>query len=82
MKKLLLLTLICSVLGSVAFADTTTKKYIKNSKGQTTGWTKSYSNGATKQYNKKGGLEYTYKTDSKGKTTKYSKTGKKLETWK
>ncbi len=82
MKKLLLLTLISTMLTSTAFASTTTKKYIKNSEGATTGYTKSYSNGTTKQYNKKGGLEYTYKKDSSGKVTKYSKTGKKLETYK
>lgn len=44
--------------------------------------TKTYSNGKTVQYNKKGQVEYTYKKDSTGKITKYSKTGKKLETYK
>lgn len=58
------------------------KHYIKNNKGQTTGYTKTYSNGKTVQYNKKGQVEYTYKRDSNGKVTKYSKTGKKLETYK
>lgn len=37
------------------------KHYIKNNKGQTTGYTKTYSNGKTVQYNKKGQVEYTYK---------------------
>ena len=58
------------------------KHYIKNSKGKTTGYTKTYSNGKTVQYNKKGQVEYTYKKDSTGKLTKYSKTGKKFETYK
>lgn len=33
------------------------KHYIKNNKGQTTGYTKTYSNGKTVQYNKKGQVE-------------------------
>ena len=82
MKKVLLLTLILVFVSSVSTANAYTKKYIKNSKGQTTGYTKTYSNGTTKQYNKKGGLEYTYKKSSNGKVTKYSKTGRKLETYK
>ena len=79
MKKFLL-TLICLSLITPAFAYE--KYYIKNNKGQTTGYTKTYDNGVTKQYNKKGGLEYTYKKSSNGTVTKYSKTGKKLESWK
>ncbi|MDD3237755.1 MAG: hypothetical protein PHV37_06620 [Candidatus Gastranaerophilales bacterium] len=82
MKKILLLTLICTIFVSTAFASTTTKKYIKNSKGQTTGYTKTYSNGKTVQYNKKGQTEFVYKKSSNGTVTKYSKTGKKLETYK
>lgn len=46
------------------------------------GYTKTYSNGKTVQYNKKGQVEYTYKKDLSGKVTKYSKTGRKLETYK
>lgn len=80
MKKLLLLTILLSIITMPAFAYE--KHYIKNSKGQTTGYTKTYSNGKTVQYNKKGQVEYTYKKDSTGKITKYSKTGKKLGTYK
>lgn len=80
MKNLLLLTIIGLLLFMPAFAYE--KHYIKNSKGQTTGYTKTYSNGKTVQYNKKGQVEYTYKKDSTGKITKYSKTGKKLGTYK
>lgn len=80
MKKFLLLTLISSLITMPALAYE--KHYIKNNKGQTTGYTKTYSNGKTVQYNKKGQVEYTYKQDSSGKVTKYSKTGRKLETYK
>ena len=81
MKKLIIISIICSfIVCNVSFAYD--KHYIKNSKGQTTGYTKTYSNGKTVQYNKKGQVEYTYKKDSTGKITKYSKTGKKLETYK
>lgn len=81
MKKILILTLIGCFIGSCnVFAYE--KHYIKNGKGQTTGYTKTYSNGKTIQYNKNGQVEYTYKKDSTGKITKYSKTGKKLETYK
>lgn len=53
MKKLFVLTLIGLFIGSCSvFAYE--KHYIKNSKGQTTGYTKTYSNGKTVQYNKKG----------------------------
>ncbi len=82
MKKFLLLTMVLVLISSTCFANASTKKYIKNSKGQTTGYTRTYSNGTVKQYNKKGGLEYTYKKSSNGKVTKYSKTGRKLETYK
>ena len=58
------------------------KHYIKNNRGGIEGYTKTYSNGKTVQYNKKGQVEYTYKKDSSGKITKYSKTGRKLETYK
>lgn len=81
MKKFLTLILISSMFTSTAFA-TTGKKYIKNSKGQTTGYTRSYSNGTIKQYKKNGNLEYTYKKSSNGTITKYSKTGRKLESYK
>lgn len=80
MKKILLLTIICLLITLPVFAYE--KHYIKNNKGQTTGYTKTYSNGKTVQYNKKGQVEYTYKRDSQGRVTKYSKTGKKLETYK
>lgn len=82
MKKLLILTLLIIFITTPAFATQTVKKYIKNNKGQTTGYTRSYANGTTKQYNKKGQLEYTYKKSSNGTITKYSKTGRKLETYK
>lgn len=80
MKNLLLLTIIGLLLSIPAFAYE--KHYIKNNKGQTTGFTKTYSNGKIVQYNKKGQVEYTYKKDSSGKVTKYSKNGRKLETYK
>lgn len=80
MKKILLLTIICLLITLPVFAYE--KHYIKNNKGQTTGYTKTYSNGKTVQYNKKGQIEYTYKRDSQGRVSKYSKTGKKLETYK
>lgn len=80
MKNILLLTIISLLITMPAFAYE--KHYIKNNKGQTTGYTKTYSNGKTVQYNKKGQVEYTYKKDSSGKVTKYSKTGRKLETYK
>lgn len=80
MKKLFLLTLITTLISMPAFAYE--KHYIKNNKGQVTGYTKTYSNGKTVQYNKKGQIEYTYKRDSQGSVTKYSKTGRKLETYK
>lgn len=80
MKNILSLTIISLLITMPAFAYE--KHYIKNNKGQTTGYTKSYSNGKTVQYNKKGQVEYTYKKNSSGKVTKYSKTGIKLETYK
>lgn len=80
MKKFLVLIIICFLITMPALAYE--KHYIKNNNGQTTGYTKTYSNGKTVQYNKKGQVEYTYKQDSSGKVTKYSKTGKKLETYK
>ena len=70
MKNLLLLSIIGLLLTMPAFAYD--KHYIKNNKGQTTGYTKTYSNGKTVQYNKKGQIEYTYKKDSSGKVTKLS----------
>lgn len=80
MKKILLLTLLTVFIITPTFAYQ--KKYIKNNKGQTTGYTRSYANGTTKQYNKKGQLEYTYKKSSNGTVTKYAKNGRKLETYK
>ena len=80
MKKLLLLTLLLSIVIMPAFAYE--KHYIKNSKGQTTGYTKTYSNGKTELYNTKGQKQYTYKRDSSGKVTKYSTKGQKLGTYK
>lgn len=80
MKKLLLLTILLSIVVMPAVAYE--KHYIKNNKEQTTGYTKTYSNGKTVQYNKKGQVEYTYKKDLSGKVTKYSKIGRKLETYK
>ncbi len=80
MKNILLLTIISLLITMPAFAYE--KHYIKNNKGQTMGYTKTYSNGKTVQYNKKGQVEYTYKKDSSGKVTKYSKTGRKLGTYK
>lgn len=60
MKKFIIISIICSfIVCNVSFAYD--KHYIKNSKGQTTGYTKTYSNGKTVQYNKKGQVEYTYK---------------------
>lgn len=80
MKYFLSLIILFSFVTMPAFAYE--KHYIKNNKGQTTGYTKTYSNGKTVQYNKKGQIEYTYKRDSQGRVTKYSKTGRKLETYK
>ena len=80
MKYFLSLLILFSIVTVPAFAYE--KHYIKNNKGQTTGYTKTYSNGKTVQYNKKGQIEYTYKRDSQGRVTKYSKTGRKLETYK
>ena len=79
MKKFLLI-LICLNIIVPAFAYE--KHYIKNNKGQTTGYTRSYSNGVTKEYSKSGQLQYTYKKSSNGTVTKYSKTGRKLESYK
>ena len=79
MKKILLILILLSFT-MPAFAYE--KHYFKNNKGQTTGYTKTYSNGKTVQYNKNGQIEYTYKRDSQGRVTKYSKTGRKLETYK
>ena len=80
MKKLLLLTILLSltILPVLAYE----KHYIKNAKGRTTGYTKTYSNGKTDVYNSKGQKEYSYKRNSNGTITNYSKTGKKLETYK
>lgn len=80
MKKFLLLIIICTLITMPAIAST--KKYIKNNKGQTVGYTRTYSNGKTVQYNSKGQKEYTYKRSSNGTVTKYSKTGQKLGTYK
>lgn len=80
MKKFLLITIISFFIIMPAIAST--KKYIKNNKGQTVGYTRTYSNGKTVQYNSKGQKEYTYKRSSNGTVTKYSKTGQKLETYK
>ncbi|OLA95069.1 MAG: hypothetical protein BHW64_00545 [Candidatus Melainabacteria bacterium LEY3_CP_29_8] len=79
MKNILLLIIIIILITMPVFAYEI--HYIKNNKGHT-GYTKTYSNGKTVQYNKKGQVEYTYKKDSSGKVTKYSKTGRKLETYK
>ena len=62
MKNFLILTLIGLLISSCSVLAYE-KHYIKNSKGQTTGYTKTYSNGKTVQYNKKGQVEYTYKKD-------------------
>ena len=80
MKKLLLLTILFSLIAMPALAYE--KHYIKNEKGRTTSYTKSYSNGKTDVYNSKGQKQYTYKRSSNGTVTKYSKTGKKLGTYK
>lgn len=80
MKNLLLLTIIGLLLSIPAFAYE--KHYIKNNKGQTTGFTKTYSNGKTDVYNSKGQKQYTYKRDSSGKVIKYSTKGQKLGTYK
>lgn len=80
MRNILLLTILSLLISLPVFAYE--KHYIKNNKGQTTGYTKTYSNGKTVQYNKKGQIEYTYKRDSQGRVSKYSKTGRKLETYK
>lgn len=80
MKKLLLLTILLSIVAMPAF--TYEKHYIKNNKGRTTGYTKTYSNGKTDVYNSKGQKQYTYKQDSSGKVTKYSTKGQKLGTYK
>lgn len=80
MKKLLLLSIMSILITMPVFAYE--KHYIKNNRGGTEGYTKTYSNGKTIQYNKKGQVEYTYKKNSSGKVTKYSKTGRKLETYK
>ena len=80
MKKLLLLTILFSLIAMPAIAYE--KHYIKNEKGRTTGYTKTYSNGKTDVYNSKGQKQYTYKRSSNGTVTKYSKTGKKLGTYK
>lgn len=80
MKKLFLLTVILTIFSMPVIAYE--KHYIKNANGKTTGYTKSYSNGRTDVYNSKGQKQYTYKKDLSGKVTKYSKTGKKLETYK
>ena len=79
MIKFLIITF-CLVIIMLAFAYE--KHYIKENKGNTTGYTKTYSNGVTKQYNSKGQLEYTYKKFSNGLVTKYSKSGRKLEVYK
>lgn len=80
MKKVLLLTITFFLVVMPAFAYE--KHYIKNNKGQTTGYTKTYSNGKTDVYNSKGQKQYTYKRDSSGKITKYSTKGQKLGTYK
>ena len=51
MTKLLLLTILFSLIAMPAFAYE--KHYIKNAKGRTTGYTKTYSNGRTDVYNSK-----------------------------
>lgn len=80
MKHFLSLVLLFSFVTIPVFAYE--KHYIKNNKGQTTGYTKTYSNGKTDVYNSKGQKQYTYKRCSNGTVTKYSKTGRKLETYK
>ena len=80
MKKILLLTILFSIIGMPVLAYE--KHYIKNNKGLTTGFTKNYSNGKTDVYNSKGQKQYTYKRDSRGKITKYSTKGQKLGTYK
>lgn len=80
MKNILLLSIITLLITMPTLAYE--KHYIKNNRGGTEGYTKTYSNGKTVQYNKKGQIEYTYKKDSSGKITKYSKTGRKLEIYK
>lgn len=80
MKNILLLTIVGLLIAMPAFAYE--KHYIKNNKGQTTGYTKTYSNGKTDVYNSKGQKQYTYKRDSSGKVIKYSTKGQKLGTYK
>lgn len=79
MKKLLLLTILFAIFAMPVIAYE--KHYIKNANGRTSGYTKTYSNGRTDVYNSKGQKQYTYKKDLSGKVTKYSKTGKKLGTY-
>ena len=80
MKKFLLLTILFSIISMPTLAYE--NHYIKNSKGQTTAYTKTYSNGKTDVYNSKGQKQYTYKRASSGKVTKYSTKGQKLGTYK
>ena len=79
MKKFLSI-IICLCITIPAFAYE--KHYIKNNKGQATGYTRNYSNGVTKEYSKSEQLQYTYKKSSNGTITKYSKAGRKLESYK
>lgn len=78
MKKLLALIIILTICTPIVYAKNIP---IKNSKGQTTGYYQIHSSGKVSQRNRHGGLEYTYKKNPGGRTTKYSKTGQKLETF-
>ncbi len=80
MKKFIVFTILFSIIATSALAYE--KRYIKNAKGKTTGYTKTYSNGKTDVYNSKGQKQYTYKRSSNGTVIKYSKKGKKLQTYK
>ena len=80
MKKFIVFTILFCIIAASALAYE--KRYIKNAKGKTTGYTITYSNGKTDVYNSKGQKQYTYKRSSNGTVTKYSKKGKKLQTYK
>ena len=78
MFKFLTVILILIISTPAVLAET---KTIKNSKGQTIGYYKIHTGGKVTQRDKYGILEYTYKKNPSGRYTKYSKYGRKLESY-
>ena len=71
MKKSIIILLILSLCPCYVLA--TEKKTIRDSKGNVIGYTRTYNNGKTVQYDKNWSVQNYYKINSNGTVRKYSK---------